>query len=287
MVFNQHGYSSCATYDDGNHPAIQNYKINKGENLSFLSEDTWIVYVIAGQVEFSFGEHTNKKISDNQMVVFLSGYHTALNAQEDSHIISIRISSHTQLCDCFSIEYLLEEKTDEQGVYQLSFLDANSMIKDYMYMLDTYINHGFRCKNLLEVKIQELFFLLLNSYSKRELFHFFYFYLSNDMGFSNLVKTYSYKARNVQELADLTNYSLSGFRKRFKRVFGISAYQWLTNQRSKNILHEIVFSPKSLKEISDEYGFSSPSHFNDFCKSHYKTTPGAIRRKRTGKSTLW
>ena len=78
----------------------------------------------------------------------------------------------------------------------------------------------------------------------------------------------------------MTHYSLSGFQKRFKKVFGVSAYHWMKDVRSKSIYHQINSTEKSFKEISDEYGFSSPSHFNDFCKVHFGTTPGRIRRKK-------
>ncbi len=275
----QHGCSPCINYENGNHPTIRTYKIKKGDNLSFLSEDTWIVYVVEGQLEFSFGEHIDKTISKNEMVVFLSGFHGILHTKEDSHTIAIKINTPIQLCNCFSIESLLDEK-DEKETYELTILKANTTINDYMRVLDLYVGEGFTCCLLIESKVRELFYLLQKYYSKKELFHFFYFYLTNDMGFSNLVKMYSFKAKSIQELADQTNYSLSGFRKRFKRVFGVSVYQWMTEQRSKNILHEIVNSQKSLKEISDEYGFSSPSHFNAFCKNRYKATPGAIRKRK-------
>lgn len=266
--------------DDATRPTIQTHKADKGIFLKFLPKETWIVYVIEGQLTFSYGEHTNKIMGKGQMALFLSGYQAVIQTEAESLVIAIRINEQIQLCDCFPTVSLLEDKSTRGRPHSLTIFTGNSVINNYMLTLDTYIKEGLSNENLLEYKVKELFFLLQKYYTKDELFNFFYFYLTNDLGFSNIVKAYSNKAKTVQELADLVNYSLSGFHKRFKRVFGVSAYQWMTEQKSQNILHEIISTTKSLKEISDEYGFSSPSHFNDFCKNHYKKTPGAIRKKR-------
>lgn len=274
-------YSYDMDYTDSKKEKKENirvYKIKKDNCLKFLPRGTWITYVIEGQLKFSYGEHTDKKLNKGQMALFLSGYQTVVCTEADAHILVIKISDQVQLYDCFTSSTLFEKSGDK--LHTLTLLEANTIISNYMLVLDTYINEGIGHNDLFEYKIKEFFYLLQQYYSKDELFDFFYFYLTNDIGFSNMVKAYSYKVKTVQELADLTNYSLSGFHKRFKRVFGISAYQWMTEQRSKNILHEIISTTKSLKEISDEYEFSSPSHFNDFCKKHYKITPGSIRRKR-------
>lgn len=281
IVSNDYNYRPYKMEHKGdNKPTIQAHEADKENFLNILPKETWIIYVIEGRLRFSYGEHSNKIMNKYQMALFPSGLQTEILTEAYSHVIAIRINEHIQLYDCFPNITLDEDKSARGKGHSLTLLTGNEVINNYMLTLDTYIKEGIFSENLFEYKIKELFYLLQQYYTKSELFDFFYFYLTNDLGFSNMVKAYSNKAKTVQELADRANYSLSGFHKRFKRVFGISAYQWMTEQKSKNILHEIISTTKSLKEISDEYGFSSPSHFNDFCKSHYQKTPGAIRKKR-------
>jgi AraC-like DNA-binding protein len=80
-------------------------------------------------------------------------------------------------------------------------------------------------------------------------------------------------------LAKKVNYSISGFEKRFKRVFDMSPYQWIQAQRAQAIYHEIHCSSKTFAELGYDFGFSSPSHFSNFCKQMFKETPGRLRKK--------
>ncbi len=84
--------------------------------------------------------------------------------------------------------------------------------------------------------------------------------------------------KTVKELAQLTNYSVSGFEKKFKRVFNTSAGNWLKQQKSTIIFNDISNGSDSFKNISYQNGFSSISHFNNYCKLHFSKTPGEIRR---------
>ena len=107
--------------------------------------------------------------------------------------------------------------------------------------------------------------------------------INTDQLFTNAVFD-SYKGvRTAKELADKLFYSLSGFEKRFKKVFGVPVYQWMQTQRSNNILHEIKCSTKTFSEISAEYYFSNPSHFSAFCKDQFGKSPREIRNKNVRK----
>ena len=75
------------------------------------------------------------------------------------------------------------------------------------------------------------------------------------------------------------NYTVSGFEKRFKRVFGVSPYKWMNNQKAKMIFQQVRTTDLTLKEISANFGFTSLSRFNDFCKTNLGKPPGDIREK--------
>jgi AraC-like DNA-binding protein len=209
-----------------------------------------------------------------------AGSHLQCKAQDDSTFIIIRLHNIKQLCDCFSFDRLLREEVKD-FIPEFYYLDINERVKSFLTFLDTCMIDGLKCTYYFELKSKEFYFLLRAYYTRKDLFAFFYPLLSYDISFSELIIKNHCKAKTVQELADLVHYSLSGFQKRFKKVFGISAYHWMKEERSKLIYHQINSTEKSFKEISDEYGFSSPSHFNDFCKANFGDTPGKIRRQKT------
>jgi AraC-like DNA-binding protein len=53
----------------------------------------------------------------------------------------------------------------------------------------------------------------------------------------------------------------------------------MQEQRAKKIYHEIICTKKTFTELAMEFEFSSPAHFNDFCKQYFGDAPGRMRRK--------
>ncbi|MDR1882919.1 MAG: AraC family transcriptional regulator [Prevotella sp.] len=275
---------ACYNYEKGDRPTIEKTSIKKGQKWEIFPIDNKAVFMLYGRLRFSFGEFTDKIIDSGKIMLIPSGSNMISQAEEDCSLVIIRLHNAKYLCDCFSLDVLLGEKTKDFKP-DLYYLDINERIELFLSFLNTCMADGLKCTHYFELKAREFYFLLRAYYGRTALLHFFYPLLSNDISFSDLVMKNHYKAKTVQELAKLTHYSLSGFQKRFKKVFGVSAYHWMNDERSKSIYHQINSTEKSFKEISDEYGFSSPSHFNDFCKLHFGTTPGRVRRKKAAPKT--
>ncbi|WP_165020700.1 MULTISPECIES: helix-turn-helix transcriptional regulator [unclassified Dysgonomonas] len=277
-VLYAHEHTSCYNYDKPEKPIIQGFTINKGQGWNFFSEDSKIILITKGQLCLSFGDFSDRIISKGEFLHLPSGYQFTSKAKESTTLLILKLTSLTKLCDCFATENLLLEKDkDADFKHDLTFLTMNEVAWNYTQGLEFYMRDGLKCVFLLNAKIKEFFYILRGYYTKKDLLDFFYLHLTNDISFSDFIHQNHHKAKTAQELADLSHYSLSGFQKRFKRVFGISVYNWMLEQRARNILHEINGSAKSFKEISNEYEFSSPSHFNNFCKTHFRATPGEIR----------
>jgi len=271
---------SCYNYEKGDRPTIEKLSLKKGEIWNVFPLDNKAIFIMDGSLLFSFGDVTDKVIHTGKMMLLPAGSQFTSVAEEDSVFIVMRLHNTKQLCDCFSLDALMKEK-GKNFKPDLYFLDINERVQPFLSFLDTCMSDGLRCTYYFALKAKEYYFLLRAYYSKEELLSFFYPLLSKDISFSEFIIKNHYKAKTVQELADITHYSLSGFQKRFKKVFGVSAYHWMKDERSKSIYHEINSTNKSFKEISEVYGFSSPSHFNDFCKTSFGTTPGRIRRPKS------
>lgn len=271
----------CLNYERSKRPLIEEIKMEKGQKYNMLPLENKIVFLLEGRISFSFGEFTNKLISKGEMVLLsTTGRRLSINVEEPSTFIVVRLRDIKQFCDCFPLDFYVNDKEDEFQ-YELNPLPINQRLALYLDFLEICVTDGLKCIYFFDIKLKELFFLFRAYYSKEELLSFFYPMMTNDITFSDFVMRNHNKVKTVEELATLLHYSLSGFQKRFRKVFGVSAYQWMKEERSKSIFHEINSTGKTFKEISDDYGFSSPSHFNDFCKSNFGTTPGELRKKKS------
>lgn len=268
----------CYNYESGNGPSIECVEKKAGEKINFSPIVNEIVFILSGSMHFSFGKFVNQSIHENQIMLLPSKNHYTIEIDEDATFVVLRLYSKFDFCDHFSLEMLLKEKQKSKIKKELFYLTINSRMKDYLEFLRGCTEDGLKCSYFFEIKLKEVFFLLRAYYTKEELLSFFFPILSNDISFSDQVYMNQDKAKSINELAALLNYSLSGFKKRFKKVFGISAYQWMNKERAKKIYHEINCSRKTFTEIGFEFGFSSPSHFNNFCKKTFGISPGKIRK---------
>lgn len=275
-----HEHTSCYNYEKGERPVIDPISLKTNEEFNIDILENKIVIIRNGLLNFSFGSHLNQTLMSGNMIIIPAGFRFTSIALENTDILIFRIRTHVELCERFALEQLLLEKDNNDTFTEVGVINSNQIISEYVKNLVGHITAGLRCFYFYEIKIKELLFLLRGYYPKKELLHFFYPLLSNDLSFSNFILQNYHQVRTVKELAELTNYSLSGFEKHFKKVFGISASQWMRNQRAKIVYHDINNGNKTFKEISYYHGFTSPAHFNDFCKLHFGATPGQIRKRK-------
>lgn len=275
-----HEHLNCYNYEKGDRPAIDPIHLEANDKYDIDILENKIIIVRNGHINYSFGSHLNQSLTTGNMIIIPAGFRFTSRALDDTEILIFRIRTHIELCERFALEQLLAEKDENDKFDKIGVLNSNKVVTQYVENLIEHIIAGLRCFYFYEIKIKELLFLLRGYYPKKELLHFFYPLLSNDLSFSNFILQNYHQVRTVKELAELTNYSLSGFEKHFKKVFGISASQWMRNQRAKIVYHDINNGNKTFKEISYHHGFTSPAHFNDFCKLHFGATPGQIRKRK-------
>ena len=156
-------------------------------------------------------------------------------------------------------------------------LEANEVIRSFTGLMEDYLQKGLESDLLFDMKRQELFLLLFATYPRRELAAFFYPLIGEGIQFKEFVIGNYIKAKNVQHLAQMANYSTSGFIKKFIRYFNESPYHWMLRHKAKIILDEICSSQISLKEIAFKYNFSTYQHFVDFCKMQFGVAPSRLR----------
>lgn len=271
-------HTFCNSYGENKAPIIEELQLERGKQIEFSSNNNKVLFVMSGGLDFWEGETPNRKISKKEMVMLSSNRKFTAIVNESSTVLIIKFPHNIQLWDCISMESIINKKeiNDEN---EIRHLEVNEVLWNYASSLKYYLSEGLSCLHFFELKLKEFFFIMKSFYSKETLASFFYPIFSNDIDFSHFIYRNYDKVKTAQELATLSNYSFSGFQKRFKRVFRVSVYHWMLQKKSQRILQDINLGVKPLKEISEEYGFNSPAHFNDFCKIHFGCTPGKMRKK--------
>lgn len=86
--------------------------------------------------------------------------------------------------------------------------------------------------------------------------------------------------RNItlQELAELSGYSLSHFKFKFKEEFGITPAEYITLQKISVAEQELSSSDISITDLAYKLGFSSSNYFCTVFKKYRNVTPSEYRQ---------
>ena len=97
--------------------------------------------------------------------------------------------------------------------------------------------------------------------------------------FLQIVHANIFRNITIEELASLTNRSLTTFKKHFRRTFGTTPHRWIMEQRLLRARIMLHFTSATVSEIAHQSGFVHASHFNKLFRHHFDITPCELRRR--------
>lgn len=97
--------------------------------------------------------------------------------------------------------------------------------------------------------------------------------------FEQIVYDHIFKDISIDELARLTNRSLTSFKKEFRRHFQMPPHKWYIRQRLMHSRLLLISTSKSISEIGNECTFPNTSHFIKLFKKEYSVTPATYRNR--------
>lgn len=269
---------NCFNFERNIHPTLEIYRKQKDEIEHKDFYEVTLAYALEGSILFSYGSYIDEALNAGELLIFVPGTHVRMKAAEDSFLLFFQLKGTTKLCDCVTVEMFFSINQKEPPHIPKTI--AKKPIVDFFTGFIERMNDGLKCLYYLEVKIKELLFLLRGYYSRDELVYMFSPLTGNDALFSLFVYQNFNSVSNVQQLIAKSPYSMSGFKKKFARVFGEPPAVWMKKQKAKNIFHDLHSSDLTIKEICFKYDFSSISGLNNFCKQQFGNPPGRIRQEK-------
>ena len=264
-------------YYEKNNPLIDRIEKEKGKIVNVRIQENYIIILMKGTVSISYGTVTNAVMQAGEMGMLPFNNNVILHFLEDSTLLVFKLRMNLSFCDHLPLETLFDDKI-KNNISGFKFLKMKKRIIDYVENMEKYIEDMLKCSFFLELKIRELLYIIRIYYPYTDLQQFFNPIINKDLMFAEEVYQFSIQAKTIAELSEMMKYSVSGFEKKFKNVFGMSANKWIQQERAKRIYHELNCSTETIAEIGHNFGFTSPSHFNDYCKRIFKFTPGKIRK---------
>jgi AraC-like DNA-binding protein len=243
------------------------------------AEDTALFFLIDGQIEVSCREVT---------CPVEKGYFFLVPANEN---YIIRATEKARLVVCYLEEKLLVRHKRKEGllydIYNMKIpiedcklfsIKINRYIQSLLDDCEGVMNSGFVCARYTQCKTEELLILLRSYYPNELLARLFYPTFNGNIDFNQVIRANRDKFFTVEEYAAATNLDRNTFRQKFKDMYGRNPYEWIKQERIKQVFQDLVEGNMSIADIVNHYRFSNFPNFIRFCNLHYKNTPGNIRK---------
>lgn len=209
--------------------------------------------------------------------MLIDNNHTLRIMLGDSGILQIfRFDRISHLCSGYSFNNLRKYAPSTMAHRTIEVYEP---LKLALATIHRYYKDGLKCSEVMESKLKEVFFVLSGYYKPEMLGELLAPLLRKEVDFKEFVMMNHYRAKSVQELAELCGMDFRKFNKLFKETFNAPPYTWMLDQKADLIEERLADPTVSFKDIMEEFRFSSPSHFTVFCRRQFDKTPSQHRKE--------
>lgn len=252
--------------------------LNEVDELEHFHQDIELLYVLEGTLDVTIGEQTTHMKENDVLVVNANKKHM-LSGSEDILYMQIMIS-YNLVSDVFqSIDVIFwcDSTKDESERYDELRKILRALLNHYLETHGDTANFGHIALCYRVMDILSMYFLV--QAADRENMDDKDKFEDRILQINNYIRANYNQPISLKDLADklyLSNGYLSRF---FKRNYGMSFAEYLTNIRLFHAVDELLYSSAPITRIAYDNGFASVAVFNKVFKKAYGETPSAMRKK--------
>ena len=164
-------------------------------------------------------------------------------------------------------------------------VDSDEIIRQYFKSVSLLLDHPQLAEEgILELKLKEIILLLskVDSNGVNQILN--NLFNPTTVFFKDVIEAHLYSMLSMEDLASLTNKSLSAFKRKFKEVYETSPANYIKNKRLEKASKLLKITNLSISDISFECTFNDLAHFSNSFKSKFKLTPSEYRLDQNSKS---
>ncbi len=240
------------------------------------------VYVLKGSC-MNYTETDELKISENQAVLAKSGNSTfkTLPVNGNTAYSAISVRFHKDVLDKIyhgsNAPFL--KKPNSPLTTNSVMVSSNILIEQYIQNIMYHFDHQeLLAEDLLVLKLKELLALLLQTENAPKVLEIMNnLFEKKTFEFKEIIKAHIYSSVSLEELAQLTNNSISAFKKEFKRIYNDTPNHYIINQRVERVAELLPKSNDTISSIAYDCQFKTLAHLSRVFKTKYGVTPSEYR----------
>lgn len=245
-------------------------------------DEAAFVYILEGGC-INYTETEELHLKTNQAVLAKSGNSTfsTITLDGKTEYKAIVIKFHKDVLEKLYHNSPLPFPTE--ATHELSansvMIDTNKLLGEYVHNLVSFFeNPELISDELLKLKLNELMIHLLDSNNSSQVLSIMAnLYKKKIFEFKDVINAHICSSLGIEELAQLTNQSLSTFKKTFKKVFSDTPNNYLIGKRIEKVAELLPVSKDSISNIAFDCEFKTLAHMSRVFKAKYGISPSEYR----------
>lgn len=254
-----------------------------------MPDEACFLYILEGQINYNTSNH-DVIIPKNDAVLLKCG----------NYFSQIRSTATSQKHEIVIIHFhpeILKKiyKTDLPKVFQkpdfvdlnidLSTINNDFLIEKYIESLLFYFdNPTLISEDLLVIKLKEIILLLCQTKNAPIIQQILsQLFSPTSYGFKQIIESNLFYHFSTEELAVMTNLSLSSFKREFKKNYDDSPASYIRNKRLEKSAELLRISEERITDIAFDCGFNDLATFSKLFHDKYNTSPSNYRLDQISK----
>lgn len=257
---------------------------NNREEREHFHQDIELIYVLEGNLKVEIGE---KNISMNAEDIFMVNANKRHSLQGSENILFVKILIEYQLIsdiiNSVDIIFWCDSTKDKDERYEELRKLLKKLLNHYLTNKEKTADFGHiaLCYQILELLSIHFLVQIADKENMDENDRF----EDRILQINNYIRANYNQQISLKELSEklfLSNGYLSRF---FKKNYGMSFAEYLTNVRLYHAVDELIYTDTPITRIAYDNGFASVTVFNKSFKKVYGETPSSFRKRSSEEKT--
>jgi AraC family transcriptional regulator, exoenzyme S synthesis regulatory protein ExsA len=185
---------------------------------------------------------------------------------------------------CHTLKTRVKPLGNGSGVFEpVMMMNPSDTLSTYFLSIASYYSGAHEPDpSLLELKFRELVHIIADDPQNAELQCYFSSLLHEpqQVTLQRVMEEHYCFNLKMEQYAQLSNRSLSTFKRDFLKIYNTAPGKWLLERRLKHAVQLLCNGHKTVGEVSFESGFESLSHFSRSFKERFNITPSEYRQNK-------
>lgn len=255
-----------------------------------MPNEACFLHVIEGEINY-YSESERINIPAKDAVLLKCGNYVArMVAAKDSKIYeAVAVHFHPEVLKKIyekNPPEFLQEKRNVDAKISMGKINGDQLIQKYIEGILFYFdNPQLVNEEILILKLKEIILLLIQT-KDAPVVHQILSSLFSPVtySFKKIVDSHLYSNLTIAELSQLTNLSLSSFKREFKKIFNDSPANYIKNKKLDHASELLIISDIRITDIAYDCGFNDLSHFSTSFQEKFGVSPSIYRLSQKNNS---